>query len=263
MVISLREAGINVPEPFRNLEGKWLTSVESDYEVPAPRNCTILRWVEGRTLNKSIRPHHFVFLGRVIGRMQEQSRDWKKPKGFSRRHWDWEGLFGESAEYGFSAKEAYAAIPKIYQDAFNETLQRVQEASEQLGKGKNVYGLIHADLGIDGNVVFNAGEACPIDFDDSGFGYWMFDLGVVLAHYISDSGGTIPTMRAALIEGYLETCSLQEENLDYLDIFIAARLAQLMYFYQGMGLIHPQHMDESKREVKMYGTVLKRMIKKM
>ena len=69
-------------------------------------------------------------------------------------------------------------------------------------------------------------------------------------------------MREALIDGYLEMCNLPEENLEYLDIFIAARLAQLMYFYQGMGLIHPQHMEESKREVNTHGKVLKRMLKK-
>jgi len=260
---ALHESGIGVPEPFRNLEGNWLSVVESDYDIPRSRNCTLLRWIDGRLLKKTIRPHHFKALGRVTGRMQNQARGWKIPRAFSRRHWDWEGLFGDGAEYGVPARDVHAAIPQEHKNAFNETLNRIQEASEQLGKRKNVYGLIHADLGVDSNVLFRAGEAIPIDFDDCGFGYWIFDLGVILAHYISDWNDISPKMRNALIEGYLETSTLSELNLEYLDLFIAARFAQLMYFYHGAGMLHPPHREEARREVDTYGKELKRILKVM
>jgi hypothetical protein len=56
-------------------------------------------------------------------------------------------------DYGVPAKDARDAIPKKYQQIFNNVLNQVQEL---------------------------------LDFDDCGFGYWLFDLGVVLAHYFSN-----------------------------------------------------------------------------
>ncbi|MHA1904306.1 MAG: phosphotransferase enzyme family protein [Candidatus Thorarchaeota archaeon] len=257
---ALHQTGIDVPIPFRNLEGEWLTIVDGGYDVPRQRNCTLLSWVEGRLLEKGLRPMHFKSLGEVTGKMHEQSMRWKKPKGFKRPHWDWEGLFGDGFDYGFVAQNAREAIPKKHQHAFKDVLERVDEASQQLGKGKQTYGLIHADLG---NVVFRDGKAHPFDFDDCGFGFWIFDLGVVLAHYMIDCEGTSPKMQDALIDGYQKTSIFPESNLEYLELFIAARFAQLMFFYQGMALKFPQHRDESLREINHSAKYLKRILKKI
>jgi Ser/Thr protein kinase RdoA (MazF antagonist) len=256
---ALCEAGIDVPKPFRNTDGNWLTSVEGE-EIPRQRNCTLLSWVKGRFLEKGLRPKHFKSLGEVMGRMHKQSMHWKRPQGFKRPHWDWEGLFGDGFDYGFVAQEAREAIPREYQQIFNKTLDLVEETSQQLGRGKRFYGLIHSDLG---NTLFRAGKAYPFDFDDCGFSYWIFDLGVVLAHYMIDCEGTSPKMRDALVEGYQRTSPLPDSNLEYLDVFIAARLAQLMFFYQGMALIFPQHSAESLSEINQSAKYLKQVLKKL
>ncbi|MHA1939762.1 MAG: hypothetical protein ACW97O_16275, partial [Candidatus Thorarchaeota archaeon] len=72
-----------------------------------------------------------------------------------------------------------------------------------------------------------------------------------------------PKMRDALIEGYQDTSILPELNLEYLDLFTAARLAQLIFFYQGMALQFPQHRDEASREINHSAKYLKRILKKM
>jgi Ser/Thr protein kinase RdoA (MazF antagonist) len=260
---ALSQEGIMVPKPVRNLEGDWLTVAEGDYDAPQKRNCTLIGWTEGRLLDKNIRPKHFRSLGRVIGKMHEQSRRWKRPKDFARPHWDWGGLFGDGFSYGVPAADARNAIPKAHQVAFNDVLNRVLEASEQMGKGKDVYGLIHADLGLSDNVAFHAAEARPFDFDDCGFGYWVFDFGVALAQYFLDTNDASPTMRDALIAGYEETATLEDIGIEYLDVFIAARIAQLMFFYQASGLTHPAHMKEAQREINEHAKYLKRILKKM
>lgn len=258
---ALRAEGLEVPEPIRNTEGKWMTTVESEYRVPAARNCTLLRWVKGRLLKKRAQPWHYRAIGRVTGRLHAQSLRWTPPQGFTRRHWDWEGLFGDGAEYGVPAKEVHEAIPPIHSEAFATVLQRVQEACDQLGKNRKVYGLIHADLGVDANVLFHAGRARPIDFDDSGYGHWIFDLGVALAHYLSDYKDATPTMRNALLEGYEETKPATDVDYEYLDLFIAARWAQLMYFFQGCALKFPQSHDEAMEQVNSSAKDLKHHLK--
>ncbi|MGY5857824.1 MAG: phosphotransferase [Candidatus Thorarchaeota archaeon] len=258
---ALHQEGLPVPMPVRNLDGDWLTIADGGYDVPQKRNCTFIGWIEGRVQIKNIRPQHFRALGSVIGRMHEQSKRWKRPKGFARPHWDWEGLYGDGFSYGAPAVDARNAIPKTHQAAFNDALNRVREASEQMGKGKKVYGLIHADLGFGDNIAFQGGEARPFDFDDCGFGYWVFDFGVALSQYMMDSNDTSDVMRDALLKGYEETATLEGIGIEYLDLFVAARIAQLMFFYQASGLAHPEHMEEGKKEVNNHAKFLKRILK--
>jgi Ser/Thr protein kinase RdoA (MazF antagonist) len=172
-------------------------------------------------------------------------------------------LFGDGAEYGVPAQEVHEAIPKIHSEAFAEVLQRVQEACDQLGKSREVYGLIHADLGVDANVLFHTGKARPIDFDDSGYGYWIFDLAVILTSDMEVFKDITPEMRAALLEGYAETQPGIDVDPKYLDLFIAARYAQLMYFYQMCALKFPQHQDEAIGHVNTFAGDIKRCIKMM
>ncbi len=259
---ALADSGIPVPRPFRNLNGDWLTTIESEYDVPCSRNCSLITWISGR-LPKNPQIYHMKAVGNVIGRMQSQSIDWRKPKGFSRPHWDWDGLYGEGFQYGFEPEAARNSIPKGYHAAFTSAIEKVREGMEQLGKTKKVYGLIHADLGVDGNILFHKGEARPIDFDDCGFGYWLFDLGVALAHYFVEIENPNPEMRDALIEGYKETTPLPEIDLEYLDLFTVARLAQLVYFYHGMSLLNPQHLEQAQVEMSRYGNELKRIMKRL
>lgn len=261
-LFALNEAGLDVPRPYKNQDGQWITVADIGFEVPQARNCTLISWMEGRFVKKP-RPKHFKSLGKIVGRMHQQSVHWKKPNGFKRPHWDWEGLFGDGFDYGVPAKEARAAIPKKHQEIFQRTLNLVEEAQNQLGKGRKVFGLIHADLAIGENMVFRAGEALVFDFDDCGFGYWAFDLGVVLANYMLDFEFPQHEMQEALIEGYQETSPFTDSNLEYLDLFIAARLAQLMFFYQGSAVLRPEVVNEANEEIASCAELLKQLLKRL
>jgi Ser/Thr protein kinase RdoA (MazF antagonist) len=260
---ALHNAGIPVPVPERNLTGDWLTASEGDFSVPQQRNCTLVGWTKGRILGEKVRPKQFKFLGRLIGRMHEHTKKWKPPKGFARPHWDWDGLYGEGFSYGVPAIDAREAIPRVHQTAFNRALDIVREVSETLGRGKDVYGLIHADLGLADNVAFLAGDAKPFDFDDCGFGYWVFDLAVPLSQHFIDTGDRSKETYEILKSGYEETSSLEGIGTEYLNHFIAARFAQFMFFYQASGMAHPQHMEESKQGVNEHARYLKKILKEL
>ena len=259
---ALRQDEIPVPRPIRNLDGEWLTVADGNFDVPTKRNCTLVGWSEGKLLNKSVRPKHFRSLGSVIGRLHEQSVRWKKPKGFARPHWDWAGLFGDGFDYGFIAADARKAIPEEHKKSFNKVLGRVTQFSEEYGKGKKVYGLIHADLDVMDNASYFNGEINPFDFDDCGFGYWIFDLGVVLAHHMLETPDTVDTMKEALIAGYEETSTLAMDTLEYLDLFIAARFAQLIFFYQGNAVRNPGYLEQALGEINGCAKLLNQVLKK-
>lgn len=67
---------------------------------------------------------------------------------------------------------------------------------DRWGQGREVYGLIHGDLGLDTNLLFWGGQARAIDFDDSGYGYYLYDLPLVLEHCQGDA--SLPRFREAL-----------------------------------------------------------------
>ena len=97
----------------------------------------------------------------------------------------------------------------------------------ELGKGPDVYGLIHGDCGVDANVLFHKGKARIIDFDGSGFGYYLYDLSLALEHCWDDKEH--PRYRDALLDGYAEFRSGAGMQLKHMDLFLAA-------FYVYMGL---------------------------
>ncbi len=96
---------------------------------------------------------------------------------------------------------------------------------ETLGKGTDAFGLIHADLYPE-NVLFNAGNAFPIDFEDCGYGYWMWDIAVALCTWAWDIEWD--RMRDSFREGYARYRTLPETQWALLDLFIATQFATMV-----------------------------------
>jgi Ser/Thr protein kinase RdoA (MazF antagonist) len=99
----------------------------------------------------------------------------------------------------------------------------MRQVMDELGQEPAAFGLIHADLclGDESNVLFHKGQAWPIDFDDCGFGYWIYDLAVVLAHWPTDPHWA--AYRQALLDGYASIRALPGALSAHLDVFMAAR----------------------------------------
>jgi phosphotransferase family enzyme len=89
-----------------------------------------------------------------------------------------------------------------------------------LGEGADSFGLIHADLHL-GNALFWGDEVRVIDFDDCGFGYWLYDIAVSL--WELRHRNDYEQFRSALIDGYTRHRPLPPGDLAHLDDFIATR----------------------------------------
>ncbi|NWF96938.1 MAG: phosphotransferase [Candidatus Thorarchaeota archaeon] len=249
---------MRTPEPIRNSEGNWLTHASGNYEVPKQRVCTLLRWVKGRSVEKNPRPAHLQAVGRAIGLLHRHAMSWKPPAGFTRRHWDWEGLYGHGSGFMVPGERVRSSIPAPYREGFDRTTLRVREVMEELGRGRGAYGLIHADIALGANVLFHSGRARPIDFDDCGFGYWVFDLAVPIAHYTSDYQDFSPMAKESLFKGYEEVQALPKRVEEHLDLFVAARYAQEMAWAQAGVLDESVNTEDSMAWLDRAGKDLKR-----
>jgi Ser/Thr protein kinase RdoA (MazF antagonist) len=244
-----READLPVPEPVPTLEGKWLTQV-SIPGVPGSRNASLLRWVRGSYITRDIKPHHYRAQGRLMARLHEHAAHWHAPAGITKRKYDWEGLFRDDPGEGIPASKAWALLPAQYIMTFRLIASKVKLVMDKLGKGSEVYGLIHGDLGLDANMLFWKGEARAIDFDDSGFGYYLYDLSVALENCQAEDA--LPQFREALLDGYTQVRSLPEYQLNQMDLFLAAFYVYWSLWAATAVQCYPNHKDELLERMERY-----------
>lgn len=216
-----REAGLPVPEPVPARDGSLLPEVTIP-GIPGPRHCSLLRWLNGRLIQKNIRPAHYRAQGQLLARLHNFSAKWQSPAGIRKKTYDWDGLFRDDSGTGIPASEAWAYLPGEYLQPFQVVASKIKQVMEAWGKNPAIYGLIHGDLCLSNNVLFLGGEARAIDFDDSGFGYYEYDLGVALGDCQEDAA--LPLFREALLEGYTQVRPLPEEQIQNIDLFLAASL---------------------------------------
>jgi Ser/Thr protein kinase RdoA (MazF antagonist) len=95
---------------------------------------------------------------------------------------------------------------------------------------------IHADLHL-GNVLFRRDEVRVIDFDDCGFGYWLYDMAVSLRELRHRDD--YQSFRSALIGGYPRHRPLPPGYLAHLDDFIATREVAFGLWYTGTAQVSP------------------------
>ena len=104
----------------------------------------------------------------------------------------------------------------------------VRRAQRELGDGPEVFGLIHADLHQE-NYLFDRGRVRAIDFDDCGWGHFVYDLAVTLSElrWRPDYGAR----RAGLLRGYRAVRPLPAAHERYLEVFHGLRLLQLTLWF--------------------------------
>jgi Ser/Thr protein kinase RdoA (MazF antagonist) len=239
-----REAHLPVPEPVPTLEGKLLQQVAIP-GIPQKHDCSLLRWVKGRFVSNGIRPYHYRAQGRLMAQLHNHASRWEPPISQSKRSFDWAGLFREDAGAGIPNSEAWSLLPPRYLKPFEIIAKRTKRLMVEWGRSSDVYGLIHGDCGVDANVLFWKGEARAIDFDGSGFGYYMYDLSLALEHCWEEAA--YPEYRDALLDGYSEFRSIRSEQSNYMDLFLAAFYVYMSLWTSAMDKVHPNSPNASKR----------------
>jgi len=240
----IRDTDLVVPEPKRNSADEWVTVTEIP-GLPHPQYATLLRWVKGRKTPRHIEENHFKALGRVAAQLHNHAAQWKPPAEFTRIHYDWNGLFSDGGLFEFPAALIWAVIPNRFREPFETITDQVQQVMDVLGKGSDAYGLIHADLSLDVNMLWYRGDTRPIDFDDCAFGYWIYDLAIPLAELPFDERRQ--RFRDALLHGYLEVREMPQEQWRLLDLFIGAWHATAMLYAINSWLAHPMYRQGAER----------------
>jgi Ser/Thr protein kinase RdoA (MazF antagonist) len=212
------QTGMVVPEPILTRDGSLLTTV-STTGVPEPRHCTLFRWVEGRFHHSSLQPTELERVGTFMAMLHQHVQQWTPPAGFIRNCWDITGIRGEALGIDPAKSRSHLSLEDC--EVLDATAQTVQKSMQALGEGTDVFGLIHADLH-QGNYLFHKDKVHAIDFDTSGWGYFLYDIAVTFSTLLDRPD--LPTLRAAFLKGYRKMRPLPLVDEQYIEIFTAARI---------------------------------------
>lgn len=214
---ALADQGLPVPRPLPAQNGAALVALQ------AGRMASAVEWLPGRPLGEAGVPlpgtgqdqaaQHYA-LGQLLARIHSTTATLALPKGFDRPAWDLDGLTGDTPFWGrFWEHPSLTAPERVQMQAARHYLR----AALQIHAKATPLLPIHADV-LRENILVDGPNLALIDFDDSGLGFPLYDLGTVLSQNLYEPA--FADIRAALIAGYQ---SLRPAEAQMVDVFTLAR----------------------------------------
>lgn len=196
---ALAAEGVAVPAALPTLEGDLLVTLSNG------RKASVIEWVEGEALGIAGQPYDLPLpvlldrhrtLGRLVAEFHAATQRLALPPQFSRPRWDIPGLVGDTPFWGrfWEHPEASPVQRKTLERARAFLAERLQAHAETAPIVP-----IHADV-LRENVLVNDRSLSLIDFDDSGWGFALYDLGTVMSQNLYEPARD--AIRDALMEGY-------------------------------------------------------------
>lgn len=216
------DAGLVVPDPIPADDGALMAEAPRVEGTEAWR-CVLSAWVPGRRLSAGLTPARLERVGRFMGRMHKHAAAFVLPFGFTRPRWDWERLFGAASVLGPANHDRVFDAADL--DVFAALARQADGVMRALGEGPQAFGMIHSDLH-QGNYLFEGRDVHAIDFDECGFGHYLFDIAVTL--FALRRRVDYAPLRAAFLQGYRGERALTERDEQYLETFLAIRVVDFV-----------------------------------
>lgn len=217
----LKAQDFPVPAVIPAENGELVMAVRVDVEE---RYCSLLEWVDGRLFNDLGRVEkgmqtemcaRYRQLGALAARLHVQATKWLPPADFVRHAWDEDGLLGDEPRMG-----RFWDHPDLQPKQRQELLKArvaLRGMLRQLGKTSENYGLVHADF-LPDNILVRNGHLTLIDFDDSGYGWHLYEMATGLFPQINQP--FFDDLVAAYLEGYRSVREFGDDEARYIPAFL-------------------------------------------
>lgn len=217
-VSALRRIGMPVPRPLPGRDGDLVQQSGAD------RFAVLFAFEPGREPlpGEDLAPL-FKTIGAYAATAHLHVRGWTRPLGFVRPTWtaaailDADGLWGDWRQAPHVEGATRARLERLD--------QRLRAELAAYGTAADRFGLIHADMRL-ANLLVDGDAVTLIDFDDCGFGWFMYDLAASLSFI--ETGRDVPALKQSWLDGYTAIRPLSAGDLRIIDAMILLRRMALL-----------------------------------
>lgn len=221
-----------LPLPVPDRHGELVVDADHDGDR---RSCNLLHWLDGRMLapGDGLGVGGVRQLGRALGRLHNAAAAYRPPPGFELPVWDADGMFTAAASPFRPVLGVKDVLAPKDRGLFDEIADGTRAVFEALGRGADAFGVTHIDF-ILGNCFLRRSRfgwnVSVFDFDDCGWGYFLYDLCPLLGNLAGYPGAipgnpAYPRLRDEFLTGYRSARQLPVEWEKYLPLLMAARHA--------------------------------------
>jgi Ser/Thr protein kinase RdoA (MazF antagonist) len=216
---ALRDAGvIDTLTPVVGSDGEYVQTLHSP-SGRTSRHAVAFERLPGREPDAgSDALHWFGRLGEVSAKMHLHARSWHLPAGFRRKRWDVEAMVGKRAYWG--PWRAALGLDRAGTMVLEQTLACIEVRLARFGVGASRFGLVHADLRL-ANLLVEGARLRIIDFDDCGFGWFMYDFAAAVS--FMEHEPILPELLRAWVSGYRGVAPLSAEECAEIPTFVVLR----------------------------------------
>jgi len=218
-----QDGGVVTPGYYLGRNGKAIQQA-SVAGLPDPRFMVLFHFVEGTQPDGDqdlVAP--FEELGEIAARTHLHTISWQRPDRFERLTWNLDTVFGSAPTWG-NWRDGPNITPQI-----SAILERVENTVTtrltRFGQSPDRYGLIHADMRL-ANLLIDRGTTRLIDFDDCGFGWFLYDFATGIS--FMEDHPQVPALKQAWVKGYRAIRALSAEEEAEIDTFVMLRRMALL-----------------------------------
>jgi Ser/Thr protein kinase RdoA (MazF antagonist) len=210
---------VTTPAPVKGRDGEIIQQLGHAC-MPRARNIVIFDWETGVEpgIGQDLSAP-FEVLGEVTARMHLHSRKWQRTPTFTRLTWDFETSLGDSDPHWGRWRDGIG-VDVEKQKLFGRTVELIGKRLSAYGKGPDRFGLIHGDLRL-ANLMMDGNAVKVIDFDDCGFGWYMYDAATPVSFYEHEP--QVPTLIESWKTGYRRVVELTTEDEAEIPTFVMLR----------------------------------------
>jgi Ser/Thr protein kinase RdoA (MazF antagonist) len=224
------DAGLATPVTMPTRSGAHIVVARSA-PLPDERFCVMFEEAAGAPPDDRLAGAWANRLGATAATLHRHGASWTPPVWFHRFSWDLETTVGAVPRWG--RWQAAPGIGPAEHRLLAAAQERIRLRLERFGRGPDRYGLVHADLRL-GNLLAVGDTFTVIDFDDCGYGWFLWDLATALT-FIEDRSD-VPAFAAAWTSGYRSVGQLSAEAEAEIPTFLLLRRLQVLAWIA----LHPE-----------------------
>lgn len=219
-----KHSSIKVSLPIVGGNGEYVQEIEDENILYF---CSLFTYLEGEAPNEENEHDligQFEILGEITAQLHEYSiQNLHQLQHMKRIEWDFDKILGQNPKWG--RWQDGLAITAERLELFQKVSEKIKQRLVHFGKSQSRFGLIHSDLRL-ANLIVEGLNIKIIDFDDCGFGWYLYDLATSLSFI--EHKPYIPSLIKAWLKGYRKVRTLSKEEELEIPTFILMRRLQLI-----------------------------------